>query len=99
MSAGCASSKPAAGLDSPLPAERMKTMHSTEAPADRARLRGLIEQLDSSDMSVRLQAITLLERETGETHGYRYDDPVSRRAAAVSRWVEWYAASEPRTGG
>jgi HEAT repeat protein len=63
--------------------------------ADQARL---IEQLDSDDPAVRLAAILALERLTGETRGYRYDDPPARRADAVAAWTR-AAAEETGPGG
>lgn len=84
----CATSSLAGGLESPVPAARLHAMEAV-AHGDRspATLRRLIEQLDSDDGAVRLVAISTLARLTGETRGYRYDDPVGVRRAAIDRWV------------
>ena len=91
---GC--NPPAAqGPDSPLTAERIRSIaRSGSGSEDRARrVRQLIEQLDSPDSAVRWVAIERLHEETGQTLGYRYDDPSPRRDRAIERWIDWYRQS------
>jgi hypothetical protein len=81
-------------MDSPLAGDRVAAMSGraeAEVPeTDANQYRSLIEQLDHDDPVVRLVAIGRLERETGTDLGFRYDDPLSARQAAVARWVAWY---------
>ena len=60
--------------------------------SDRSAIPKIIQQLDSDDPAVRLLAISALERLTGETRGYRYDDPRYLRDSAIHRWVDASAA-------
>lgn len=53
----------------------------------------LVENLASDDAAVRLAAITALERATGSTLGYRFDDSPEDRASSVARWRAWLAAN------
>jgi hypothetical protein len=89
---GCAGG-PKASFDSPDPLERTLALAETSRASNLsdAQLRQLIISLDSVDPAARLFAIRTLERETGETFGYRYYDPDYRRAPAVNRWVEWWS--------
>lgn len=52
----------------------------------------LVENLASDDASVRLAAITALERATGSTLGFRFDDSSAGRASSVARWRAWLDA-------
>ena len=52
----------------------------------------LVENLASDDAAVRLAAITALERATGSTLGFRFDDSPEDRASSVARWRAWLAA-------
>ncbi len=97
VATSCATSSLAGGLDSPVPAARLRAIEQARAGGDRspATLRRLIEQLDSDDAAVRLVAITALEELTGETYGYRHDDPVAARRAAVARWLDHPGVAGP----
>ena len=55
----------------------------------------IVEQLDSDDPAVRLIAIAALEKLTGETYGYHYDDPPFLREPAIERWVDYVNESVP----
>ncbi|MFM8642602.1 MAG: hypothetical protein ACKOEP_07195, partial [Phycisphaerales bacterium] len=52
----------------------------------------LVQNLASDAAAVRLAAITALERTTGSTLGYRFDDSPADRASSVARWRAWLAA-------
>jgi HEAT repeat protein len=62
---------------------------------DQSAIPHLIESLDSDDSAVRLMAIGTLEELTGQTLGYRHEDPLWRRQQAVDRWVAWYDQHHP----
>ena len=85
---GCGDSALDGGFDARQPAGRLTAIGQAARADDRspATLRRLVEQLDSDDEAVRLAAIGALERLTGETHGYRYDDPRATRSLAIDRW-------------
>jgi hypothetical protein len=53
----------------------------------------LVKLLQSSDKSVRVQAIQTLRPLTGEHFGYTAYEPDDVRAAAVERWKSWLSAS------
>ncbi len=55
---------------------------------DLTATRQIVEQLDCDDPAVRILAISTLERLTGETYEYRFDDPPYLRRAAIKRWQE-----------
>lgn len=84
---------PKASFDSPDPLERTLALAETSRKTNLSdtQYQQLIESLDSVDPAERLLAIRTLEKETGETFGYRYYDPEYRRAPAVDRWVEWWS--------
>jgi hypothetical protein len=69
------------------PAVARAIVHVTET-RDAESVSQLVNLLENDDRAIRLYAIMALERLTGETHGYRYHDPPSDRAAAVLRWRE-----------
>lgn len=52
----------------------------------------LVENLASDDAAVRLAAIAALERATGSSLGYRFDDSPADRASSLARWRAWLAA-------
>jgi HEAT repeat protein len=87
LGTACAPPRDDAGFDSPLPSARIASIQDAGRTRDDASVERLIEQLDASDPAVRLAAIEALFRITGETLGYRADDPPAERAAAVDRWV------------
>ena len=87
---GCGDSSLGGGFDARQPAGRLTAIGHAVRADDRSpgTLRRLVEQLDSDDAAVRLAAIGALERLTGETHGYRYDDPRPTRNVAIDRWEQ-----------
>jgi hypothetical protein len=91
--AACAPSSLDGGFDSPNPAAKLYATQRAARTEDRSpeTLRHIVEQLDSDDPAVRLVAIDTLERLTGETFGYRADDPAPDRRAAIRRWTEHLA--------
>jgi HEAT repeat protein len=84
----CAPPASRGGFDSPDPASRLYAIERAMKHGDRAAVPRIVEQLDSDDPAVRLLAIAALEQLTGETRGYRYDDPPWMREEAVRRWTE-----------
>ena len=97
-SSGCAApSASEGGFDSANPAAKLYAIEAAAREGDQSAIPNIIEQLDSDDPVVRLMAIGALERLTGETHGYRYDDDVEVRRAAIRRWVDAYGADASRS--
>ena len=90
------------GFDAVGPAHRLDAIVLASDASDPGSLRGLIQQLDSDDAAARLLAIRALEKRTGQTLGYRHDDPPWLRAEAVERWSAWadaqVVAPTPREG-
>ena len=86
----CACAPPATkgGFDSPVPAARMTAIRKAAQAGDLTAIRQIVEQLDCADPAVRILAISALERLTGATYGYRFDDPPYLRRAAIKRWQE-----------
>jgi hypothetical protein len=86
----CAPSSIEGGFDSANPAARIYAMKEAIRTGDDSpeTLHHIVEQLDSDDPAVRLMAIGALEKLTGRTRGYRYDDPRPDRNDAIRRWVE-----------
>lgn len=79
-----------AGFDAIGPAHRLDAIVLAADADDPDTLRGLIQQLDSDDAAARLLALRALQHRTGQTLGYRHDDPPWKRAQAVARWVRWH---------
>lgn len=52
------------------------------------RIEELVDRLESEDAFERLKASEELSHLTRQTLGFRFNDPASARAAAVSRWKE-----------
>lgn len=91
---GCTAPTVTGDPDSPLPAARHGAMSGLAVEPDlRQSARRLIEQLDHDDPAVRWRAASILESRTGQTLGYRYDDPPSIRREAVLRWVRWHESA------
>jgi hypothetical protein len=90
----CGTAATEGGYDSPVPAAKMHATLETARSGDGSDIAALVEQLDSDDAGVRSLAITTLRQLTGETLGYRHDDPIADRRAAVARWVEYVEARE-----
>jgi hypothetical protein len=89
------------GFDSANPASRLYAVDRSvrewraarrgdarpEVPA--ATRIGLVECLGSDDPLLRMNAALALEEMTGETRGYRFDDPEVERQLAIERWSAW----------
>lgn len=73
----------APSFSDPTPEARIGAIAASEAGPDLARI---VENLSSDDAAVRMAAIGKLRRRTGETLGYRFDDPWPDRQAAIDRW-------------
>ncbi len=86
----CACAPPASkgGFDSPDPAAKMTAIRKAGQAGALTATRQIVEQLDCEDPAVRILAISVLERLTGETYKYRFDDPPYLRRAAIKRWQE-----------
>lgn len=67
----------------PTPEARIGAIAASEGGGDLAHL---VENLSSDDAAVRMAAIGMLRRRTGETLGYRFDAPGPDRRAAIERW-------------
>ena len=79
--------------DDPTPEARIAAIErSTRAGDARRDVPRLVENLASDDAAVRMAAIAALERATGSTLGYRFDDSPQDRASSVARWRAWLAA-------
>jgi HEAT repeat protein len=94
----CAPPASKGGFDSPDPAAKLYAIERAMKRGDQAAVPRIVEQLDSDDPAVRMLAISALEKLTGETRGYRYDDPPYVRQDAVRRWAEAVAAAPAETG-
>lgn len=88
--AGCARERPSY-VDA-SPASRIAAIKRSCSEGTRADIPRIVENLSSDDAGVRLAAIGALRRMTGETLGYRFDDPLPDRQAAVARWADWVRA-------
>jgi len=96
--AGCTVSPPQPDFHSPVPAEKIAAIRQAARTGDTAAIRDLVTQLASADPVVRLMAIRALDDLTGQTHGYRYDDPPAERRAAIDRWVRAVNSAEATSG-
>ncbi|MEM7229011.1 MAG: hypothetical protein AAF432_09375 [Planctomycetota bacterium] len=85
---GCSPSPTAGGFDSPNPAARLYAIEDSVQSGDTSSVREIVRELRSVDPAARLMAIEALRRLTGETMGYRHDDPVAEREAAIDRWEQ-----------
>lgn len=54
----------------------------------------LIHALSDDDPAVRLFGFQALRSRTGQTHGYRYYDPLDKRQAAIANWNAWLAQQQ-----
>lgn len=79
-------------FDSPAPSKRLDAIVAAADQRDPETLRRLVERLDAEDAVERMLAIRALERRTGETFGYRFEDPEWVRREAVDRWVAFVEA-------
>lgn len=85
--AGCARESPSYVDGSP--ASRLAAIERSSADGRTADIPRIVENLSSDDAAVRMAAIGALRRMTGETLGYRFDDPPATRQAAIERWAGW----------
>ena len=88
--AGCGSFV-GGSFDDPAPQARIEAIERASAADDRGALPRIVENLSSDDAAVRMAAIGALRRMTGETLGYRFEDPEVERRAAIDRWKKWLA--------
>ena len=87
LASSCAPAAIDGGFESPNPAATIYAIEQAARSGDTTATPQIVEQLDSDDPAVRLLAIEALEILTGETYGYRYDEPQYMRRAAIKRWV------------
>lgn len=78
-------------FDDPAPQARIEAIERACEANDRGALPRIVENLSSDDAAVRMAAIGALRRMTGETLGYRFDDPEVERRSAIDRWKTWSA--------
>ena len=97
LGAACAPSATTGDFDSPSPGAKMYAIEEAIRTGDTSKTTQLVEQLDSDDPAVRLLAITALQRLTGETREYHYDDPPAQRDEAIERWVDAVNATRPQS--
>ena len=50
----------------------------------------LLDELESDDSFLRLEAIEKLEALTKLTFGFRFNDPPDGRSKAIQRWKDWW---------
>lgn len=77
--------------DDPTPAARLGAIRESAQSGSMDDIKELIVNLASDDSSVRFAAISALQRLTGETNGYRFNDPWETRALSISAWKAWLA--------
>lgn len=87
--AACAPGVFEGGIDSGDTGSRVAAIDRIERSTNRADIPKVVECLASNDPVVRQAAARCLRNMTGETLGYRPDDPPLKRAQAVDRWVDW----------
>ncbi len=76
------------GFDAASEAARTHAIEQAAHTGDLDAVPKLIEQLDADDPAVRMLAIDVLHRLTGETYGFHHYDPLPKRRAAIQRWVD-----------
>ena len=84
-------------LRSPLPQERFQAIVWLARHGSEKVLPNLIDLLMDEDPSVRWAAFSALSERTGETLGYRPEDPKGRRLEATTRWKEWWKKQQEGT--
>lgn len=82
----------AAALQSGNPADRAGGAIRASQTNEQSAVPLLVELLEDPAADVRLFAIQALKRLTGQTLGYHYYDPPSRRRQAADRWRQWLQA-------
>lgn len=74
------------------PSSRIAAIERSAAEGRSQDIPRIVENLSSDDAAVRMAAIGALRRMTGETLGYRFDDPSPDRQQAIARWADWARA-------
>ncbi len=87
------------GIDDGDTGSRVAAIQRVERSTDRTSIPKVVECLASNDPVVRQAAYRCLRNMTGETLGYRPDDPPLMREQAVNRWVEWCRQQGLAPGG
>lgn len=75
------------GFDAASPAARSYAIEQAARTGDLDAVPKIVEQLDADDPALRMLAIDVLHRLTGETYGFHHYDPPYLRHAAIQRWV------------
>ena len=75
------------GFDAASPAARSHALEQAARTGDLDAVPKIVEQLDADDPAIRMLAIDVLHRLTGETYGFHHYDPPHERHAAIQRWV------------
>ncbi len=83
----CGVSMTEGGFDAASPAARTHAIEQAARTGDLDAVPKIVEQLDADDPAVRMLAIDVLHRLTGETYGFHHYDPPHERHAAIQRWV------------
>ncbi len=97
--AGCSGFTGPRDVTNPDPHVKVPEIRRAVVTGDRSTIPQLIIDLDNPDPAIRLFAILGLERLTGETFGYRWEDQDRiDRADAIGRWKAWQA-NEPSVEG
>ena len=83
----CGPSMTEGGFDAASPAARSHAIEQAARTGDLDAVPKIVEQLDADDPAIRMLAIDVLHRLTGETYGFHHYDPPHERHAAIQRWV------------
>ncbi len=94
----CGVSMTEGGFDAASPAARSHAIEQAARTGDLDAVPKIVEQLDADDPAIRMLAIEVLHRLTGETFGFHHYDPAHDRLAAIHRWftsVQFGAVPHP----
>lgn len=96
---GCSGFTGPRDVTNPDPHVKVPEIRRAVSSGDRSTIPQLIVDLDNSDPAVRLFAISGLERLTGQTFGYRWEnqDRIDR-AESIARWKAWQANEQKAIG-
>ena len=78
-------------VESAAPLVRARAVGLGEGLPDSAAIPALLDRLTDPDPVVRLSAHEALKRRTGQDFGYTPWGEINDRAAAVTRWRQWWA--------
>jgi hypothetical protein len=94
---GCSGFTGPRDVTNPDPHVKVPEIRRAVSRGDRSAIPQLIVDLDNSDPAVRLFAISGLERLTGQTFGYRWEnqDRIDR-AEAIAHWRAWQQSWQGR---